>query len=487
MRSWVFIFGMCLWSSTSSAEAPGTFDGIWQTDGYGWIIDIQGDAAQVYNAAADVCVSETSGPEPIGQALDGAKLVRGSRPEHIEIFAEQEKHPIRAKRLPGLPLTCQNGATKDPQDNLNALLAFFDQNYPFFELYGVNWHRQSAWARQVLSADATGPELFAVVAHLMTPIRDGHLSLTAEFEQWPQRFVAHKGRTLERVKDRASMQGDDPRLAMMQFKTRVWTESIADTVLKGQGRRVGNDRIQYGVLGQDVGYLALGAVGGFGPPDASAAEELRITRALFDEVLAYFERAGVKSLILDLSLNFGGDDYIAREIASRFVDRKTRAYSKYAADASDPVTTHYDISPSGGQRFGGEVLLLTSSVTVSAAEVLTLALRANTGVRHIGEPTRGALSDILPRRLPNGWRLTLSNEVYLDAEGQHWEGRGIEPHVQMEVFDDDHPVARHSQTVLALAELAEAQRNIGNGGNLLENAVTGSCSVLKTPSITPGP
>ncbi|PFG52567.1 MULTISPECIES: hypothetical protein [unclassified Marinobacter] len=43
----------------------------------------------------------------------------------------------------------------------------------------------------------------------------------------------------------------------------------------------------------------------------------------------------------------------------------------------------------------------------------------------IGEPTQGILSDTLERHLPNGWHLTLSNEIYRAYDGQLYEDVSI--------------------------------------------------------------
>ncbi|MEL7416222.1 MAG: S41 family peptidase, partial [Pseudomonadota bacterium] len=86
-------------------------------------------------------------------------------------------------------------------------------------------------------------------------------------------------------------------------------------------------------------------------------------------------------------------------------------------------------------RFSGPVHLLTSDLTISAAEIATMALRALPQTVHHGSATNGSLSDILEKRLPNRWTLELSNEVYLDHTGAHWEGPGIPPDQPIEMFD----------------------------------------------------
>jgi carboxyl-terminal processing protease len=89
---------------------------------------------------------------------------------------------------------------------------------------------------------------------------------------------------------------------------------------------------------------------------------------------------------------------------------------------------------------------------VSAAEIFTMAMRALPNVTHVGQTTRGSLSDQLTKRLPNGWRLTLSNEVYLDATGAAWEGIGIPPEVPIQVFPEQEQTATVVPAVWAVVD-----------------------------------
>ena len=84
-----------------------------------------------------------------------------------------------------------------------------------------------------------------------------------------------------------------------------------------------------------------------------------------------------------------------------------------------------------------------------------MALRAMPQVTHIGEPTRGALSDVLNKTLPNGWTLELSNEVFTDHTGELWEARGIPPHVPMIVFDRSNPFVGHRRAVSEIAAMID--------------------------------
>jgi C-terminal processing protease CtpA/Prc len=75
------------------------------------------------------------------------------------------------------------------------------------------------------------------------------------------------------------------------------------------------------------------------------------------------------------------------------------------------------------------VCVITGRSTGSGREVLSMALKASSQVTLISEATNGSMSDILEHSLPNGWKLSLSNEVYTDIEGTKLESIGVTPDV----------------------------------------------------------
>jgi carboxyl-terminal processing protease len=116
------------------------------------------------------------------------------------------------------------------------------------------------------------------------------------------------------------------------------------------------------------------------------------------------------------------------EIAARFADLARVVFRKHSQGPSG-ATTPYDVTlePSERKRFNGPVAVLVGPNTVSAGESLALALAAFPQVRLIGRPTRGEVSDAIPKTLPNGWTFTLSTESYLTPDGMVVEARGVQP------------------------------------------------------------
>ena len=209
-------------------------------------------------------------------------------------------------------------------------------------------------------------------------------------------------------------------------------------LLGGKGKSALNDTAMWGVSVApegSVGYLSLTSL-----KNLTRKEKIDDDIAAMDDLLDTLIAActGCNAMILDLSQNRGGDDRVALAVAARFADAPQVAYTKQATSktSSGDVQT-IQLTPSAKPRWLGNVILVTDSVTVSAGEVLTLAMRTLPNVKHVGQTTRGALSDALEKSLPNGWRFTLSNEIYKSANGDVFEARGITPTEAIPVFDSD--------------------------------------------------
>jgi C-terminal processing protease CtpA/Prc len=131
-------------------------------------------------------------------------------------------------------------------------------------------------------------------------------------------------------------------------------------------------------------------------------------------------------MIVDVRFNLGGSDRLALEIAGRFTPTPRVGY-RFAARNGDTYAPEQVVlqRPTGSYAFTKPTVVLTSIVTSSAAEVFTLFMRQLPQVKTLGEATNGIFSTALPKELPNGWLLTLSNEVATDAGGQVYEKTGI--------------------------------------------------------------
>ncbi|MCB2097244.1 MAG: S41 family peptidase [Parvularculaceae bacterium] len=428
--------------------------GVWRSNGYGYVADLSGAEPVFYHMAGDYCRRFTeydSSPfDVVDRASvsdDGARLIIGASPE---------PHTYEFRRLTDLPEECAaQSAAAEYATVFEAFVSFMATHYAFFDVYGAEWEARTAEARARLGDVSSDGALFDLLSGMLVGIDDGHLSLIAEIDGERRDYDPGEAAPYLAAINAGKAQGQSVRDAKRAFDRAIWGDGIGEDLLAGKGVSAGNGWIQYGLVAPDVGYVATFTSGGFAARDFSdPLGDLAILETALDEALDLFSAANARAVILDASMNHGGHDFISRAMAARFAAAPVSAYSKFAADADDPYRTDIMITPAEGRRFTGPVYLLTSNITVSAAEILTLSMRALPNVTHVGAATRGAFSDILEKPLPNGWLLTVSNEVYADAAGAVWEGRGAPPEIVLTVFTPEDPAGAHSAAVRRLVDMA---------------------------------
>ena len=187
---------------------------------------------------------------------------------------------------------------------------------------------------------------------------------------------------------------------------------------------------------EDIAYLQINAMTEFSADADDNAAELAALEEALDHCLEDIQDSA--GLIVDVRTNNGGQDFLSMAIASRFVSTEQLAFSKQARQGNDKAELQYAyIQPRGDFQYLKPVVLLTSTSTVSAAEVFTLIMRSLPQVTVVGEATQGALSNTLERKLPNGFSFSLSNEFYYSTEGEWFEGSGIPVDVEVPFFTQE--------------------------------------------------
>jgi C-terminal processing protease CtpA/Prc len=211
-------------------------------------------------------------------------------------------------------------------------------------------------------------------------------------------------------------------------------------------------------LGDGLGYLRILSFSGY-VKDGGFAEGQAALEAALDEI---FADPPTRGLVIDVRINFGGADPYGLAIASRLASREYLAYTKEArADALDRTRwTPGDpslVAPSPRPGFRGPVVELIGPLTISAGETFTQALMGRVPrVLRLGEHTQGVFSDVLGRRLPNGWRFGLPNEVFRTPEGRTFDGPGIPPDLEIAVFADDDVTAGQDRALEKAVEILKA-------------------------------
>lgn len=434
-----------------TSELPSGVQGIWQSNGYGYVLDVTQGYPRLFHYTPEFCIEDTETATILSHYLKPSNLTYSLDGSAFYFAPTLEPYSVELISISKLPQTCGFKLATDPVTVFDSFVSYMGTHYAFFDLYGVDWEQAVTEHRKRISLHMTDGELIDVLSELIAPLKDGHLSIEAQVSG--KEVVINPGRSsvgdaLARIATRDGIDKKDLNNSMMK---QYWMSGIKKDILKGKGKMVADEWIQYGLVSGDIGYIAIVAEAGYAGKGIYFEEaDLAVLQDTLDDVISAFNDASAKAVIIDLSINFGGYDFVSREIAGRFANENTLAYTKYAADSPNQTPYGVFVEPHPGERYTGPVVLVTSNVTVSAGEMLTMALRSQSNIIHVGEATRGAHSDVLTKSLPNGWKLNLSNEVYHDHEGNFWEGTGIPPHAPLQIFNPDNPFEGHVDAIKSI-------------------------------------
>lgn len=294
----------------------------------------------------------------------------------------------------------------DPENNFEIFWNDFDQHYSLFTVRGWDWDSIYTVYRPQVTAQTTDEELWEINRQMVEYLDDSHT-----FVYWPgQAFF--RGNSAE-----------DDRLEA-EFSLPLILENHLEVIDSSRQE----DYVYGSLRGRNIGYLYLGSI--------DIADENFGDRLLND--IGHHD-----AIIIDLRNNTGGDDNVGADIAARFSDREELVYTVQERNGPEHTDfagkTEYFLRKDGPVQFTRPVVVLTDKVTVSAAEVMLIYLKALPHVTQIGTATSGDFSDTGMRRfLPNGWQYQYSIMKFLLPDGvTSLDGTGHVPDVEIRNSAED--------------------------------------------------
>ena len=416
------------------AQVADGLEGTWRTEGYGYILDIKPEEATLFEVTSISCIESVLalGAFEASQGSDSIGSFRAQVPGFIdaplEIRKGEDKNTIllrradtvtqmTARRISGLPEICKADTAAANAVSLQIFKQTFLEHYAFLDRLEPEII-QKLQSREI--SQLSDQDLFRHLVDIAKSTGDQHAVIIA-----PQIDGYYFG--------------DEEFGASFDIDTKAKSDAlIARKYLGNLRKSYGQNQIFFGNLKAGPAYLRIDGFSAFaGFADAEMDTEV-IERAMAG-IVPHLDKD--KGLILDMRTNRGGSDELALSIAGWLTDVSYTAYRKQAIitvgghSLTWNVGFSLEVTPSDEARYTGPIVILTGPQTVSAGETFIMAMmNRKPEVVRVGERTAGAFSDRLPRRLPNGWLFSLSNERYLDQNGVGYEGRGIAPDIEVPVF-----------------------------------------------------
>lgn len=416
-----------------------TVNGIWEQEGYGFIIEIKDEIITTY----DICKIGCN--ESFKETLKEQGEIKEVTATSLKI--QDGLNEYRFKRLENLPDVCQNTDSlkvNDPIHNFENLWNTFKEHYCYFEDRNIDWQKTYDTYRPQVNASTTDFELFLVMKEMLKSMNDGHVKIVTPEKLLPAYKDYRKKQKLEDGKSKVGT-----------FSYFLASREIANKYLPELNTH-NSGVVNWGMLNDDVLFIQVNMM--FLLADYGLSSDLKLPE-LWEQYGAFAERSendlkdevdGIskvmksileknkaKAIILDIRTNVGGKDEATQAIMGHFVTKKTKIASKKTKlgdKYSKPLEIY--LTPSK-PHFSGDLYVLISHRTASAAELLAMSTLSIPKATLVGSSTEGIFSDMLDKKLPNGWEYSLSNEIFLDNDGNNYEGHGISPKISMDYTRDD--------------------------------------------------
>lgn len=382
------------------------FNGLWKFEAYGLLLQNRLGFVQVYQITASTVtrMKDYDGFILIDHLICGLGRLELSREgDTLKIIDKGSQTTYFAKKVGKEFLAGKKMVINDPRDQFLLFYEALKENYAFADLYQVDFDKYYRRFIGLIDKDTDDDILFQYMREMISGLNDDHV------------YLEREGRIYTPYKNPSLFWGDTAKV--QELANLIKAKYLKDF------KKFQDAPVCYGTLNDRIGYVVLTGMG------TEALDQTRTTKKAFDQIITAFKDK--KVLVIDLRFNNGGFDAASLLISGYFTKTPYLAYFKqayYQGEYTEPQEIY--VHPNA-LHYDGEIVLLISKYTVSAAETFAQALLANPDrrIRVVGEETKGFYSDCLPRRIKKNWYFGLSNERYLSVDGTAFEGTGIKPDV----------------------------------------------------------
>ncbi len=273
----------------------------------------------------------------------------------------------------------------------------------------INWDSVYQVYQPMVTDQTTEEELFNVFSKMIDVFDDEHTSVIVDLNT-----KSHVSGSKKIGDAKASFSKD-----LIQTKYLDYVEIIPTSPDFSYGK----------IKNKDIGYIYIGNCDGNHPGQT------------IDEILSKI--GNHKAIIFDVRNNGGGQDVFATAVTDPFAAETRWVFSVWTRngreyDDYDNETKFYTTNDGTNQFVTKPVIVLTDAFSVSAAEHITISLKSNPLVTHLGDTTAGAFSSVSNTRfLPNGWMYRYPIQMSKDRNGKILDGIGLIPDIYVKITPAD--------------------------------------------------
>ncbi|RYY76217.1 MAG: hypothetical protein EOO52_01480 [Gammaproteobacteria bacterium] len=452
-------------ATSSSSSSP--YLGYWYAPAYGYVLSISVEnnlyKLDTYSVTKNSCLLQDI---DVDLSLDDLKQGYDYSSLAQEVLLQKKGDylsGVEYEKLEQFPMACKENLQKvkydsgyvfDAKKDFEIFWQSFSELYINFELRGVSWDEVYEEAVKSVGNIKNEEELFEFLSMLIAPLGDAHavllrIPLTQNLDKSIdaaresddiQIFSQHTQLTLhdkllneylETIESGSEL--TEAQMADAENYILTGVENLKNIIF---GYAKENSDIEVRAEGEiawfktkdNIGYLFIGSMSDYSEGISTIASDLVIGESAIKEALS--DLADTDGLVIDARFNTGGEDQVALNFVRHFMSQSQVVYSKSAGSgALATPMKEVILDPQSDNIYLKPTAVLVSGDTVSAAEVFTIAISSLPQVAVIGEPTSGALSDVLVKRLTSDILFGISNETYVDNQGKNYEGVGISPYI----------------------------------------------------------
>ncbi|MEO1253492.1 MAG: S41 family peptidase, partial [Bacteroidota bacterium] len=361
-----------------SNSTNSSIQGIWKSIGNGYYLEVRKDSILLYSYTKSFSYKEKN------DYLEGLLNTQSQfiiREDTLGIYLidfgdktqilQTKKDFIRVDKLPSNTIEFYEMTALSPESSFELYLETMQENYAFNNERNLNWTEIYAMYKDSVSIG--NEALFNTMGKVATLTKDQHTKVISETGKSLQYRITPSAEIVKEAFKEQSEIKDLNEYFNLFFNTNY--KNISDSLLKGNGQKIANDKIEWGQLTDNIGYIHIHSFAGFLGKEFSRKQQIDSLNSQMQRIIEAFQTN--EAIIIDVSFNFGGYDATALTIASYFTEipvfsHTSQVYNNGEFYNEDEVI----IYPADSIRFTKPVYVLMTDISRSEAEGFAMMMSA---------------------------------------------------------------------------------------------------------------